>query len=179
MCIPKSADTHTYTHTAAAAPSLTKDSADWRNKQELLEAERASLAALTAALAELDAGGLDARVAAATTARDEAAAALAAAEHGVEAAARELAGAEAGDGRDESNRSLQERLADAQNAQTAADAEAKAADVKQKHLRKQVAEQRKALAGKDKEAAGLRAQLDKAGAAVEKCRQALQARRSL
>ncbi len=36
---------------------------------------------------------------------------------GVEAANNELAGAEAGDGRDESNRSLQERLADAQNAQ--------------------------------------------------------------
>jgi hypothetical protein len=35
----------------------------------------------------------------------------------VEAAQRELAGAEAGDGRDESNRSLQERLTDAQNAQ--------------------------------------------------------------
>ena len=35
----------------------------------------------------------------------------------VEAAQRELAGAEAGDGRDESNRSMQERLADAQNAQ--------------------------------------------------------------
>lgn len=35
----------------------------------------------------------------------------------MEAANNELAGAEAGDGRDESNRSLQERLADAQNAQ--------------------------------------------------------------
>ncbi len=35
----------------------------------------------------------------------------------VEAAARELAGAEAGDGRDETNRSLAERLADAQQAQ--------------------------------------------------------------
>ena len=35
----------------------------------------------------------------------------------MEAAQRELAGAEAGDGRDESNRSMQERLADAQNAQ--------------------------------------------------------------
>ena len=35
----------------------------------------------------------------------------------VEAAHRELAGVEAGDGRDESNRSLAEQLADAQNAQ--------------------------------------------------------------
>ena len=35
----------------------------------------------------------------------------------VEAGNREVAGVEAGDGRDESNRSLAERLADAQNAQ--------------------------------------------------------------
>lgn len=53
------------------------------------------------------------------------------------------AGAEAGDGRDESNKSLQERLADAQTGQTAAEAEAKAADIRVKHLTKQMAEQRK------------------------------------
>lgn len=39
------------------------------------------------------------------------------AELAVQAAQNELAGAEAGDGRDASNRSMQERLADAQNAQ--------------------------------------------------------------
>lgn len=84
------------------------------------------------------------------------------------------AGAETGDGRDESNKSLQERLADAQNAQTAADAEAKAADIKQKHLSKQAAEQRKQLASKDKEASTMRQQVDKAQQQVDKCKQALQ-----
>lgn len=129
------------------------------------------------------------------------------AELAVQAAQNELAGAEAGDGRDASNRSLQERLADAQNAQvgrglgrnsccccrwwekenvllddamllclprctrstfaaaesrpsflpasppaqTEAEAEAKAADTRCKHLTKQLAEQRKALASKQKE----------------------------
>ncbi len=58
-----------------------------------------------------------AQVAAATEARDAAAAAADAATAAIEAAQRELAGAEAGDGRDESNRSLQERVADAQTAQ--------------------------------------------------------------
>ena len=53
----------------------------------------------------------------ATEGRDEAQRCLDAAATAVEAAARELAGAEAGDGRDESNRSLQERLADTQRAQ--------------------------------------------------------------
>ena len=56
-------------------------------------------------------------MAAATEARDAAADAAAAATAAIEAAQRELAGAEAGDGRDESNRSLQERVADAQTAQ--------------------------------------------------------------
>jgi structural maintenance of chromosome 2 len=194
----------------------------------MLDSEQAALASLQAQLAELNQEELDARVAAATAARDEAAAGLQSAEHGVEAATRELAGrcerhmlhlvnfivrcwagrltaapaatgvsvptpcdvtpavhlcaaciytgAETGDGRDESNRSLQERLADAQNAQTAADAEAKAADIKQKHLTKQAAEQRKALASKDKEGAAMRQQLDKAQQQVARCTQALQVR---
>lgn len=57
------------------------------------------------------------KLATATAARDAAEAAHQAAVAAVEAAQRELAGAEAGDGRDQSNKSLQERLADAQNAQ--------------------------------------------------------------
>jgi hypothetical protein len=67
----------------------------------------------------------------------------------------------------------QERLADAQNAQTAADAEAKAADIKTKHLAKQAAEQRKGLASKDKEASGMRKQLDDAQRKVDACTQKL------
>lgn len=57
------------------------------------------------------------QVAAATERRDAAAAAADAAAGAIEAAQRELAGAEAGDGRDKSNRSVQERLSDAQTAQ--------------------------------------------------------------
>ncbi len=72
---------------------------------------------LQAAAEALDEAGLARRADEASAARDAARAALEAAEHAVEAAGRELAGAEAGDGRDESNRSLQERLADARNAQ--------------------------------------------------------------
>ena len=117
----------------------------------------------------------------------------------MEAAEREVAGAEAGDGRDESNRTLLERLADAQNAQVCTDrsccsarceftvpnmtrradntsarcpptaslsetgcrlqmtaeGEAKAADVAAKHLAKQLADTRKALAAKQSNAGRL------------------------
>lgn len=72
---------------------------------------------MKAALAQLAAGGLEARAKEASEGRDRAAAELDAAHAAVEAVQRELAGAEAGDGRDESNRSLQERLADTQTAQ--------------------------------------------------------------
>jgi hypothetical protein len=58
----------------------------------MLDSEQAALASLQAQLAELNQEELDARVAAATAARDEAAAGLQAAEHAVEAATRELAG---------------------------------------------------------------------------------------
>jgi hypothetical protein len=66
---------------------------------------------------ELGVEALATRLAAATQDRDAAAAEAERAATAVEAASRELAGAEAGDGRDESNRSMQERLADAQTAQ--------------------------------------------------------------
>lgn len=72
---------------------------------------------IEASIQELAQEGMEARLAAAQAARDQSQAAVEEAGAAVEAAERELAGAQAGDGRDQSNRSLQERLADAQNAQ--------------------------------------------------------------
>ena len=72
---------------------------------------------IEASIQELAQEGMEMRLAAAQAARDQRQAACEEAGTAVEAAERELAGAQAGDGRDESNRSLQERLADAQNAQ--------------------------------------------------------------
>ncbi len=72
---------------------------------------------IEASIEELAQEGLEARLAVAQADNDHAQAACQQAGVAVEAAERELAGAQAGDGRDESNKSLQERLADAQNAQ--------------------------------------------------------------
>ena len=99
------------------AGRLVKDTSSWNNKKESLESERSAEAQLRAALAELDEEGMAARVRLAQEERDAAHADHQAAVVGVRAAESELAGAEAGDGRDASNRSLQERLADARNAQ--------------------------------------------------------------
>ena len=72
---------------------------------------------IEASIEELAQEGMEAKLTAAEADRDQAQAASQQAAAAVEAAERELAGAQAGDGRDESNRSLQERLADAHNAQ--------------------------------------------------------------
>lgn len=56
--------------------------------------------------------------------------------------------------------------------QTVAEAEAKAAETRSKHLLKQLAEQRKALASKEKEGSKLPKDLQRERAEVEQCRQA-------
>ncbi|PSC74142.1 structural maintenance of chromosomes 2-1-like [Micractinium conductrix] len=149
---------------------VVKDTSSWTNKKELVEAEQATCEQLAGALAEVDEAGMRAKVQRASQERDEAHAECNSAELAVQAAQNELAGAEAGDGRDASNRSLQERLADAQNAQTEAEAEAKAADTRCKHLSKQLGEQKKALAAKQKEGGKMARDLEAARTAVEACR---------
>lgn len=146
---------------------LTKETTNWKNKKDTLHAEKQALKQIVNNLEELKDEGFQRRVEEATARRDEARAAEEQGEHLVEAASRELAGVEAGDGRDESNRSLQERLADAVNAQTAADAEAKQAEIQTKHLDKQLAELRKQLASKEKEATSSQKELQKAEKAVQ------------
>ena len=153
--------------------ALVKDTSKWNNATEGLTAEKASCDQISANLAELDDDVLAATVEGAAAKRDAAAAALDQANADIEAAQNELAGAEAGDGRDASNRSLAERLADAQNAQTAAEAEAKAAETRAKHLSKQLAESKKALAAKEKEGNQMAAKLANEQDAVEEVTQRL------
>lgn len=75
---------------------------------------------LNTSAAELDDANFAKREEAALAEVEAASAALQEANAAVEAAESELAGARAGDGRDSSNRSLEERLADAVNAQVGA-----------------------------------------------------------
>jgi hypothetical protein len=71
---------------------LAKDTTDWKNKKDMLDTEQAAQTHLQHQLAELNQEQLTAKVEAATAARDDAAASLQAAEQGVQAATRELAG---------------------------------------------------------------------------------------
>lgn len=87
-------------------------------------------------------------------------------EHAVKAAECELAGAIAGDGRDESNRSMAERLADAQSAEKTSISEAEQAELKIKHCSKEITAAKKALGSKEKELKTLKTQLEKEQAAI-------------
>lgn len=87
-------------------------------------------------------------------------------EHAVKAAECELAGAIAGDGRDESNRSMAERLADAQTAEKTSISEAEQAELKIKHCTREIMSTKKALSGKEKELKTLKSQLEKEQAAI-------------
>lgn len=55
--------------------------------------------------------------------------------------------------------------------QTAAEAEAKQADIRAKHLKAQLADQQKALTSNQKEAGQLQRELDKQVAKVQACQQ--------
>eukprot|EP00884_Botryococcus_braunii_P016555 jgi/Botrbrau1/3583/Bobra.0078s0035.1 len=156
------------------AKQLVKETTAWTNKKESVTWEENNTKQLRANMEELGVEVLAARLATATADRDAAAADVEKSSTAVEAATRELAGAEAGDGRDESNRSMQERLADAQTAQTAAEGEAKQADMRAKHLKKQLAEQQKGLASKKKEAEDLERKLQAQQRQVNDCRQRLE-----
>lgn len=138
---------------------LVKETSALKAAQADLEAERRQAQALDKALQELDQAGVQARVLAAQQARDGARAEADRAAAAAEAAERELAGAKAGDGRDESNKSIQERLEDARNGAKAADSEAKAAQIRIKHCDKELAAARKAVGSLEKEAADLERKL--------------------
>ncbi|KAA6425080.1 MAG: structural maintenance of chromosomes 2 [Trebouxia sp. A1-2] len=155
-------------------PATEKEVQSGGEVKELADAaDKLSKRLIEASIEELAQEGMEARLAAAQADSDQAQAACQQAAVAVEAAERELAGAQAGDGRDESNRSLQERLADAHNAQTSAEADAKQADMRSKHLQKQLTEQQKGFQSLEKEAVKLQRDLAKEEAAVQGCRSRL------
>lgn len=158
---------------ADLAKKLATRSAAWEAGRDELKGEKEALVALQAQRAELEQGGLAEKLEAASSARKEAHARHEQAKEAVEAATRELAGAQSGDGRDGSNRSLEERLADAQQQQTAAEADLKAAGVREKHAAAELARTKKAAAKQDSASAKLEQELAAATAKVEALQQEL------
>ena len=139
-----------------------------KSKAAELKSEQKALAVLEGDLLKLDAATLEAALEEARGLRDEAVAAAEAAVKAVDAAERELAGAKAGDGRDESNRSMQERLNDARNAQTSAQSDVKKSD-------KAAAAAEKDLKAAEKEGGKLAADVAKTEQALAKAQAELAA----
>lgn len=129
---------------------IVQETSRLNNLKEVHEAEMAGLVALHESLKDLDESKIKGRIDAARARRDEAVGSLERAIAEIEAARSELAGAEAGDGRDASNRSLQERLEDAMNGITEADGAVKSAQTAVKHQQKMLSEATKELKAKEK-----------------------------
>ena len=130
--------------------------------RDAYETEVAGLAGLHASLKELDEETMKGRTDEAKARRDVAVGSLEQATEGVEAARSELAGAQAGDGRDGSNRSLQERLEDAMNGITEADGAVKSAQTSVAHLKKRLREAAKELKAKEKNGSKLQKEYEDA-----------------
>lgn len=129
---------------------IVQETSRLNNLKEVHEAEMAGLVALHESLKDLDESKIKGRIDAARARRDEAVGSLERAIAEIEAARSELAGAEAGDGRDASNRSLQERLEDAMNGITEAGGAVKSAQTAVKHQQKMLSEATKELKAKEK-----------------------------
>ena len=145
---------------------IVQETSRLNNAQDALRTEEEGLAGLHEAMAELDEGTIKAKIDAAKGKRDEAVGALERANAEVDAARSELAGAQAGDGRDASNRSLQERLDDATNGITEADGAVKSAQTAVKHQQKKLGEAKKELKAKEKNGSKLQGEFDREQAAV-------------
>lgn len=152
---------------------LVKETSQLTALEKRLKEEGKALDKITKQLADIQRADPEAQLARATLARDETQRALAEARGCLTAAERELEGAESGDGRDESNRSMQERLDDAQRVVKEAESSIRAVEIRTKNLEKELAAAQKALVTVDREAQEMERRLEGERAKVAACEQAL------
>eukprot|EP00803_Ostreobium_quekettii_P008115 evm.model.scf_1196.2 EVM.evm.TU.scf_1196.2 scf_1196:22993-35278(-) len=145
------------------------------SKLELLQADRGSRDQIEVALEELNEDRIEAMVREVATKAEEANEAETAGLQALEGAKNELKGAEAGDLRDASNRSLNKQLADARTRQVEVEGNVKIAENKIEAIRKVLEDQEQLLSTKKDEAGALKRPLEMAHAAVTEAVTAMQA----
>lgn len=153
---------------------LVKETSQWNNLKDAAKTEEVTFNQLKANLEELSEESLNKILASANAKKDLAIKDLDNANEYLKGAQSELAGIEAGDGRDASNRSMQERIEIAQNSKVKVDADIKTASNRIKHLEKQLQTKEKALASKKKEGSEMEKKLSKQATLVEKLREKLE-----
>ncbi len=116
---------------------LVRQTSVWTNKKEALAAEAEQKGSLEKALVECDSDKLRAKFEALQLEATKAKEAHVSAQEATEATKCELESYKSGDSRDSSNKSLQERLADAKTALTTCKGEVKASSLQMRHLKKE------------------------------------------
>jgi structural maintenance of chromosome 2 len=141
---------------------LVRQTSAWTNKKEGLATEMEQKENLVKSLEECDSDKLQQKFEALKIESDKAKSAYASAQEDTKAAQCELESYKAGDSRDSSNKSLNERLAEAQTELASCKGEVKASDLKLKHLKKEVTEAQKVAKKKEAENSKLMKELNKA-----------------
>ena len=133
----------------ALSKQIVQETSRLDNVKDAFASETKNLQSLEDSMKELNEDVVKQKIDAATTKRDEALLAVESALQDVSAAQSELAGAEAGDGRDASNKSLQERLDDTINSITETEGSAISAKNAVQHQTKKLNDVRKELKSKE------------------------------
>lgn len=144
------------------------------NVKDAYETETKALDLLQSTLKSLNEEVIKQRIETATKKRDQALSAVEIAIDNISAAQSELAGAEAGDGRDSSNRSLQERLEDTNNAITETEGSVRSANKAVQHQSKQLDEAKMELKSKEKTGSKVQREFEKEQQELQKLKAKLQ-----
>lgn len=145
---------------------LVRQTSAWTNKKEALASEREQKKVLEKSLEDADSDKLKEKFDALTLEASKAKSGYVDAQEATNAAKCELESYKAGDSRDSSNKSLKERLAEAQTGLASCKGEVKASGLQIKHLKKELSEAQKVAKKKDAENAKLNKDLEKAEKAV-------------
>ena len=153
--------------------SLVQASSQWDNLKKSIASEEEACSSLSAQLDDIEKGVLADRLDEAKAAEADASGAWKGAAADVRAIECEIEGIASGDGRDESNRTIPERLAAAESQRAAAQGDVKASQAKAKVLSKDLDRHKKGLKGVEKELSKLEAERNKARSKLEAAQTAL------
>ena len=152
---------------------LVQASSQWDNLKKSIASEEEACTSISAQLSDIEKGVLADRLKEAKTAEEEASGAWKGAAAEVRAIECEIEGIASGDGRDESNRTIPERLAAAESQRAAAQGDVKASQAKAKVLSKDLEKHKKGLKGVEKQLGKLETERNKARSKLEAAQAAL------
>ena len=158
----------------ALSKQIVQETSRLDNVKDAYGTEKKNLESLQDAIKELNEETIKQKIETATAKRDQALSDVEKALQNVTAAQNEIAGIEAGDGRDASNKSLQERLDDTNNSITQTEGCVKSAKNAVHHQSKKLNDAKKELKSKEKNGSEIQKEFEKEELILQKLQEKLQ-----